>query len=290
MKHRLDARLARVGDRSNWQARHFVSVVGVPGMNFRSQRTPAQRLPLGDRIDEGRVRLQRHADAQPVAINAGDRRPLGRLAGLLLDDRGAAHPLGNFELAGLDGVVRAEQPRHHIESPRAARDCAGFLKLARHRAERRAFLNDDIMRPGFGTRRPPQSINDDERGEDQPRREISQTPHTAFMMRLALVPPKPKLLLSTALTFRGLAWCGTRSTPSVPSLGLSRLSVGGTIWSRKARMQKMLSTAPAPPSKCPNADLVELIDKVPMALPNKRRTAPSSSSSPIGVEVPWALI
>src|SRR4029453_355975 len=114
--------------------------------------------------------------------------------------------------------------------------------------------------------------------------------HTAFMMRLALVPPKPKLLLSTARTGRFLASCGTKSTPSVPSLGLLRLSVGGTIWSRIARMQKMLSTAPAPPSRWPIADLVELIDNDPMALPNRRRTAPSSSSSPSGVEVPWALI
>ena len=34
------------------------------------------------------------------------------------------------------------------------------------------------------------------------------------------MPPKPKLLLSTALTSRFLATCGTRSTPSVPSLGI----------------------------------------------------------------------
>ena len=38
------------------------------------------------------------------------------------------------------------------------------------------------------------------------------------------------------------------------------------------------------------ADLVELIETLAMALPNKRRTAPNSSSSPSGVEVPWALI
>jgi len=38
------------------------------------------------------------------------------------------------------------------------------------------------------------------------------------------------------------------------------------------------------------ADFVELIDSEPIALPNSRRTAPSSSSSPRGVEVPWALM
>ena len=55
-------------------------------------------------------------------------------------------------------------------------------------------------------------------------------------------------------------------------------------------MQKMLSTAPAPPSKWPMADLVLLIETVEMASPNSRRTAPSSSSSPSGVEVPWAMM
>src|SRR3546814_6506686 len=37
----------------------------------------------------------------------------------------------------------------------------------------------------------------------------------------ALVPPKPKLLLSTAFTLRFFAVCGTRSTPAQPSLGRS---------------------------------------------------------------------
>jgi hypothetical protein len=35
--------------------------------------------------------------------------------------------------------------------------------------------------------------------------------------------------------------------------------------------------------------LVEDIDTVSIALPNRRLTAPSSISSPSGVEVPWAL-
>jgi hypothetical protein len=55
-------------------------------------------------------------------------------------------------------------------------------------------------------------------------------------------------------------------------------------------MQKMDSTAPAPPSRWPIADLVELIETVEIASPNSLRTAPSSSSSPSGVEVPWALM
>src|SRR6202008_480394 len=102
-------------------------------------------------------------------------------------------------------------------------------------------------------------IDDDEGTKDQRRRaDQKRTSHTAFMMREALVPPKPKLLLSTALTLRSFALCGTRSTPAQLSSGLSRLRVGGTIWSRIARMQKILSTAPAPPRRCPMADLVEL--------------------------------
>src|SRR5215213_11562874 len=142
------------------------------------------------------------------------------------------------------------------------------------------------MRAGLGTRRPPEEVDQEQRGEGQPRRaDRQQLPHTAFMIRLALVPPNPKLLFSTARTDRSFALCATRSTPCVPSLGLSRFSVGGTIWSRMARIQKMLSTAPAPPKRWPIADLVELIDSVPMALPKSRRTAPSSSSSPSGVEV-----
>ena len=38
------------------------------------------------------------------------------------------------------------------------------------------------------------------------------------------------------------------------------------------------------------ADLVEDIETLPAALPNSRSTADSSISSPIGVEVPCALI
>src|SRR6185503_12313941 len=148
---------------------------------------------------------------------------------------------------------------------------------------------DHIMRTGFGPRRPPEGVDDDERGNDQRRRADQQRAlHTAFMMRLALVPPKPKLLLSAARTGRFFALWGTRSTPSVPSSGSSRLSVGGTTWSRIARMQKIVSTAPAPPSRWPIADLVLLIDAPPRSSPSTRFTAASSIVSAI-VEVPWAF-
>src|SRR5687768_2551678 len=146
------------------------------------------------------------------------------------------------------------------------------------------------MRARLGPGRPPQKVKAQQRGEHRGRRaDQQQAPHTAFMISDALVPPKPKLLLSTALTLRSLALCGTRSTPAQPSDGLSRLSVGGTIWSRMARMQKMLSTAPAPPSRWPIADLVLLIDAPHRSSPNTRLAAASSIVSAI-VEVPLALM
>ena len=51
----------------------------------------------------------------------------------------------------------------------------------------------------------------------------------------------------------------------------------------------MLSTAPAPPSRCPIADLVLDIDAPDRSSPNTRFAAASSIVSAI-VEVPWALM
>src|SRR5262249_43624132 len=105
----------------------------------------------------------------------------------------------------------------------------------------------------------------------------------------ALVPPKPKELDKATSISRLCALCGTRSI-GVSTDGLSRLMVGGATLSRMARIEKIASTAPAAPSKCPMQDLVEDIDALPAALPSIRCTAPSSISSPSGVEVPCALI
>src|SRR3546814_19735056 len=71
------------------------------------------------------------------------------------------------------------------------------------------------------------------------------------MISDALVPPTPKLLFSTARTLRFLATWGTRSTPAQVSLGLSKMIVGGTVWSRRLSMQKSDSSAPAPPRRWP---------------------------------------
>ncbi len=59
-------------------------------------------------------------------------------------------------------------------------------------------------------------------------------------------------------------------------LGGAALTYEALLARRIARMQKIASTAPAPPSKWPIADVVELIDTAPIASPNSRRTAPSS--------------
>src|SRR5207244_12485564 len=99
----------------------------------------------------------------------------------------------------------------------------------RRRADGRSFGDDHGMRPRLRAGTPPKGVNSKKPGKDDGRAGEKKPPHTAFMTSEALVPPKPKLLFSTARTDRSLALCGTRSTPSVPSLGLSRLSVGGTI-------------------------------------------------------------
>src|SRR5262245_12400626 len=105
------------------------------------------------------------------------------------------------------------------------------------------------------------------------------------MTSVALVPPKPKELDRAAATGRFFALWGTRSI-SVWTEGLSRFSVGGTMPSRIASVQKIASTAPAAPSKWPIDDLVEDIDNLPVALPYSRPTERSSISSPTGVDVP----
>src|SRR3569623_2210465 len=109
------------------------------------------------------------------------------------------------------------------------------------------------------------------------------------MISDALVPPKPNEFDRATLITRDMAVCGTR--PMAVSIdGLSRLSVGGAILSRSASTQKIASTAPAAPKRCPIDDLVEDIATFDAALPSNFCTAPSSISSPSGVEVPWELI
>ena len=68
--------------------------------------------------------------------------------------------------------------------------------------------------------------------------------------------------------------CSGARSIGVATDGFSRLIVGGATWSRIASTQKIASTAPAAPSRCPVADLVDDIVTLPAALPSSRATAP----------------
>ena len=75
------------------------------------------------------------------------------------------------------------------------------------------------------------------------------------------MPPKPKLLDITVSMWRWRAVRGTRSM-TLARLGSCRLRVGGATPSRIAMMEKMASTAPAAPSRCPIADLVDDMERL----------------------------
>src|SRR3546814_19503200 len=105
-------------------------------------------------------------------------------------------------------------------------------------------------------------------------------------MTLALVPPKPKELDSARRTGRSLATWGVRSMSAQLGEGLSRLRVGGPTLSRIARIDKIASTAPAAPRRWPLADLVDDMETVLPASPNRRRTPPTSSPSTLRYQVP----
>ena len=81
-------------------------------------------------------------------------------------------------------------------------------------------------------------------------------------IKLALVPPNPNELDRIFLIFFFLDLFGTRSNSEVPSSGFVQLIVGGISWFWIAKIEKIASTAPAAPSKCPVKDFVELIDKL----------------------------
>src|SRR3569623_63794 len=105
----------------------------------------------------------------------------------------------------------------------------------------------------------------------------------------ALVPPKPKEFESaTSICFFSGTF-GTRLI-GVSTDGFSRFNVGGATLSRIASSEKIASTEPAAPSRCPMADFVDDIAAFGAASPSSRVTAPNSISSPSGVEVPCALM
>ncbi len=79
---------------------------------------------------------------------------------------------------------------------------------------------------------------------------------TSLKMIEALVPPNPKELDNAAEIFRCFVCLGTKSM-SHPADGFSKFRVGGAASHSIAFIEKIASTAPAAPSKCPIADLVE---------------------------------
>ena len=69
----------------------------------------------------------------------------------------------------------------------------------------------------------------------------------------------------------------------------SRLMVGGATLSRSASMAATDSMAPAPPSRCPVIDLVDVTITPSMAVPSALASACASTASPSGVDVACAL-
>ena len=107
----------------------------------------------------------------------------------------------------------------------------------------------------------------------------------------AFVPPKPKLFERTARGPAGRAR-GPSAALSRPASnggsGATRLAVGGAWPLSSASSEKMASTAPAAPSRCPVAPLVEDTasggwpDAEVAASPNTAAIACCSMSSPAG--------
>ena len=104
-----------------------------------------------------------------------------------------------------------------------------------------------------------------------------------------LAPPKPKELLSAAMSptgrSRGLvamssSTCGSRS---------SRLIVGGTTRLTIARIVATASSAPAPPSRWPVIDLVLVTTTWSTWEPSVAWSISPSAMSPCGVDVACAL-
>ena len=87
MQHRLYRRAPRIGDRPLGQAGHGISVVGVHIRNLGLTDAAAERLALGDGVDDRGIGLQHHVLPQPVGVDGGHRGALCRQGGFLLHDR-----------------------------------------------------------------------------------------------------------------------------------------------------------------------------------------------------------
>ena len=116
--------------------------------------------------------------------------------------------------------------------------------------------------------------------------------HAASRHNTALWPPNPNAFESAIgrppVHLQGLGL--VRHVVEVHALLLLLPAQGGRgHLSRRARMVATASTAPAAPSRCPIADLVEDTGISPAWSPSASLIAFVSARSLSGVEVPWAL-
>ncbi len=103
--------------------------------------------------------------------------------------------------------------------------------------------------------------------------------------------PKPKELLTAASEPSAGSGRATFAAMSIArsGSGSTRLMVGGTRRSRSAIRDATVSSAPAPPSRWPVIDLVEVTTTWSVSSPRAVRMEPASVRSPWGVDVPCAL-
>src|SRR5688572_3131997 len=87
IKHRRNALPTRIGDGARRKPGLAVGIVAGDGIKLRPKDTATERLALGDRVDDGRISIELHADPKAIAIDPGDRPPLAGLARFLFDDR-----------------------------------------------------------------------------------------------------------------------------------------------------------------------------------------------------------
>ena len=132
VRHRMDGGLDRlaagIGNRRRRQAEMNIGVPAVRLFQVLAQQAAAERrLASGQAVNHRRVGLQLHAPAQPVDEDAGDTRPLARLAGFPSPRSmpGSAPRLSSAAAGSNPGPPR---PRRALRPWRPA--CAGSVDRA----------------------------------------------------------------------------------------------------------------------------------------------------------------
>ena len=182
----------------------------------------------------------RQRDAADHGAAAGDQR-----RGVARRDRRREGELAGLEPGGLALGHRADAEDQHVVDHAVCGEKFGDLAGAG------AARDDDVdrlgERPGRLVAVPQErgGAGDDEYGAE--RRDSCETERglqcTAEKTSEALVPPKPNEFDSAYVDRALLAPRAARGRCRSLRDGLSRLSVGGTTWSRIARIEKIASTA-----------------------------------------------